>query len=386
MKRVERSLSYNRFVEKAAKQNSAAHRTWDGFLRETIPPLAPEEVQSFANKRILITGAGGFLGSALARALEGLHVSRLVLLDTAEYGLYRLEQELRSARTSQVSLVVGSVRDEALLRELFAEHAPQMIFHAAALKHVPLMERNEIAAAETNVLGTQAIVQEAAKRQVESFVLLSTDKAVEPISIMGATKRLAEQIALSARRRHAAFRAVRLCNVLGSTGSVAPLFARQISDGGPVTVTHPEATRYFLSQSDAVRHLLRSAITRSATGLSVPVVGPPVRVEDLATYMVRQRPQATKALRIVYTGLRVADKLHEQLVSPTESAESLQDDPSTLAVHSHVDPTVLEQALAEIHLAVSKRDRVRLIQAIRRAVPEYVPAQAAAHPEAGLCR
>ncbi len=346
---------------------------WDGFLSDTVQPLADPELQRFANKRILITGAGGFLGSALARQLCRLPVGRLVLLDVAEYGLYRLEEDLQtSQQRAKSTLVVGSVQDEALLSELFAEHAPEIIFHAAALKHVPLMESNALAAAETNVIGTQVLLKEAAKRQVESLVFLSTDKAVDPISIMGATKRIAEQMALSTRRQGRNINVVRLPNVLGSTGSVAPRFARQISRGGPVTVTHPEATRYFLSKTSAVRHLLRSATNRTQTGLTVPAVGAPFRVEDLARIMMDRAGDGKHDLRIVHTGLRIADKLHEQLVSPAESVEVVPGNPATLEISSHFDPQKLDEALAEIRWAVDTRDRYRLMLAIQHAVPEYL--------------
>ncbi len=337
-------------------------------------PLAAGELQRYENKRILITGAGGYLGSALARALAELPISHLVLLDVAEYGLYRLEQDLRARKPEAVlNLVVGSVQDAALLKELFSQQAPEIIFHAAALKHVPLMEGNALAAAETNVLGTHALLTEATKWKMESFVLLSTDKAVAPISIMGATKRVAEQIVWSARKAQANCTALRLCNVLGSTGSVAPLFARQIARRGPVTVTDPEATRYFISRTDAVRHLLRSAIATTRTGLTIPLVGAPRRVEELATHMIQQARSATGAINIVHTGLRLSDKLHEQLISSSESTESLDDSSSTLAVHTSFDPVQLQQAVAEIAIAVRTRDRVRLTQAMQRAVPEYVP-------------
>ena len=378
------ALSYNRVVDDVPERSSAPAPLWEGFLANSVRPLSAEERLFFLGKRVLITGGGGFLGSALARTLFQLPVSRIVVLDIAEYGLYQLEQDLQVTQNSPALIpVVGSVREEALLRELFAEHRPEIVFHAAALKHVPLMESNALAAAETNILGTHALVEEATRSKVQSFVLLSTDKAVEPISIMGATKRIAEQIVLCARGQGNVINAVRLPNVLGSTGSVAPLFARQIAGGGPVTVTHPEVTRYFISQIDAVRHLLRSAWSRTPTGLIVPLVGPARRVEDLAEYMIQKATNEPRTVRIVHTGLRTADKLHEQLVSPFETAEGWAGDPATLAIFGSFDPLHLKEALAGIRQAVDVRDRVLLLQSFQRAVPDFICQQGISRKKVG---
>ncbi len=350
---------------------SKARHPWDGFIADRIDPLSPEEESFFRGRRVLITGAGGYLGSALARTLARLGVSRILLLDTAEYGLYRLEQALPQSLDRQ--LILGSVTDAVLLRELFCDHAPDLVFHAAALKHVPLLETNSLAAAEINVLGTEALLHEARQHSLTSFVLLSTDKAVVPSSIMGATKRLAEQLVLREHAQgHTVFRAARLCNVLGSTGSVAPLFARQIAAGRPLTVTHPEASRYFLSRTDAVRLLLRAATLDPTHGLLAPEVGAPHRVEDLALFLREQAPGPARS-QITYTGLRPADKLHEQLMGPDERAHPYPGRPDLFAIQSSSAPIVLAQALREIRAAVARREAARLLRAIEAAVPEYTP-------------
>lgn len=355
---------------------------WKGFVPETTPPLTEAERLAFAHQHILITGAGGYLGGALARSLASVPGVRLTLLDLAEHGLYRLGQRLQIRGVRDFRLVVGSVADRALLKEWFRSAGPEIVFHAAARKHVPLMQTNQLAAAEANILGTQALVNAVQQAGTRSFLLLSTDKAVEPISAMGATKRIAEQVVLAARLQTNSvtdLKAVRLCNVLGSTGSVAPLFARQIAGGGPVTITHAEATRFFLPVQDAVRHLLRAALTEAAHGLLVPRLQSPSRVLDLATYMVAQAPRPRKPFTFTYTGLRPADKLHERLLALDEVVQGATDAPLQ-QVLSAVDVKQLSAALPRIEAAVQTRDQHMLLDAMQQAAPEY-HARTSGHPQ-----
>ncbi len=266
---------------------------WHGFLPEDEPLRIPGEL---GGKRILITGAGGSLGSLLARALAP--VCELSLLDQSEHGLYRLDH-LPAAR------LVGSVTNPAFLRHVVTTHRPEIVFHAAAHKHVPLMEANPLAAAETNILGTEACLQAAGGAQ--RFVLVSTDKAVAAVSAMGATKQVAERLTLAAGRT-----VVRLPNVLGSSGSVALLFTKQIWSGGPVTVTHPEATRFFVSARQAVQALLDAR----EPGLYVPETTPARRIAELAEHMIARSGRSGVA--IAYTALRPGDRLHEALFASGE--------------------------------------------------------------------
>lgn len=346
---------------------------WEGFLTDHALPLSAEELSLLSGRHVLITGAGGFLGSAIARTLAKADVAHLTLLDIAEYGLYRLEGQLqRERRSTLCTFAIGSVNDGALLAELFSGSPPDIVFHAAARKHVPLMEENIFAAAETNVLGTLALVQAAERAGIERLILLSTDKAVDPISVMGATKRIAEQIVLSARERQhnrLNFTCLRLCNVLGSTGSVAPLFARQLRSGSPLTVTDPQATRLFLSSRDAVRHIIRAVTRTTHTGMLIPQVSPAVRIEELAMFLLDRAGRREDGKAIIYTGLRAADKLHEQLLSEAEHAE--QGPHKLHEVKTNFNAALLGALIPVLARAVAVRDRHALLRTMRQLVPEY---------------
>ena len=249
---------------------------WESFLDRA--PLALDRAQvsaSLQGKRILITGAGGWIGSALTRSIAGFAPNQLVLLEAAERNLYEIDTALRQlpCPIEHVS-VLGSVSQPALLAEIFIRYRPQIVYHAAAFKHVPLMEQNPFAAIENNSIGTHLLVEAVSvNAETEQLILLSTDKAVDPVSIMGASKRIAELVMLAPRTASARMKAVRLGNVLGSEGSIVPLFLKQILAGQPVTVTHPEVRRYFLTTEDAVALLLHAASAETPQGILVPELG-----------------------------------------------------------------------------------------------------------------
>ena len=339
---------------------------WDGFLAPSPAAGIAIDPGEFRGKRVLITGAGGYIGSALARALSQFSLDRLVLLDHAEHGLYQLEQDLQETASAPAPIyVVGSVLYEALVRELFARNRFNVVFHAAALKHVPLMERNPLAAIETNVFGMRTVAAAAAQYEAERLLLLSTDKAVEPISILGASKRLAEMIVL-ANDSATRMTAVRLCNVLGSTGSVAPHFVRQIQRGEPVTVTHPEATRYFLSLRDTVQVLLAAATQAVAAKLVIPRLTLPTRITDLAQFLISERKNT-----VIYTQLRPGDKLHESMTSAQETVCPCADDTPLLIVDGPcVNAASLDDLLLRQREYLQRRDAQAAVLTLRQAVQQ----------------
>jgi FlaA1/EpsC-like NDP-sugar epimerase len=330
------------------QERSNKPQPWDEFL--TKPAHAPPaDLQAVTGKRILITGAGGYIGSALALFLSNLPVEQLLLMDVAEHGLYSLDQELQTVKFSaKRELIVGSVCDQALVQEIFDEHRPHIVFHAAAHKHVPLMEANPFAAAETNALGTRTLTRMAGQFKAEQFVLLATDKAVDPTPM----------------------KVLRLCNVLGSSGSVAPLFCQQIAQGKPVTLTHVEATRYFLSIGATVQYLVAAASSAYEAGLYIPPLDSPYRIEELAQFLIKTVPVSHEQNGIVHTGLRVGDKLHEAMISSREALRE-RDRVLTEVVGPFVEKGRLERSLETIGNAIQHRDLSQLLRAVEETVPEY---------------
>ncbi|HSW03354.1 polysaccharide biosynthesis protein [Aquabacterium sp.] len=276
-----------------------------------------------SGKTVLVTGAGGSIGSELCRQLAMYGPARLVLLEQSEFNLYSIEQAL-SASFPQLPLVrlVGDVKDLDATREVFSRWRPQVVFHAAAYKHVPLMEEhNAWAALRNNTLGTCHAAMAAAECGAERFVLISTDKAVNPTNVMGASKRAAERVvsALAQRHPNTRFMAVRFGNVLGSSGSVIPKFKEQIAQGGPVTVTHPDIIRYFMTIPEAARLVLQAAAIGDSGQVLVLDMGEPVRIVDLARDMIRLSGHALDEIAIVFSGLRPGEKLYEELLADADT-------------------------------------------------------------------
>jgi len=281
--------------------------------------------ECLSGKVVLITGAGGSIGSELCRQVARYRPLRLVLYELSEFALYRIEQELTEA-FPHIPLVrlVGDVRDPEHLRVTFARVRPQVVFHAAAYKHVPLMEQdNAWACLRNNTLGTYHAALAAAEGGVERFVLISTDKAVNPTNVMGASKRAAEMVvsALAAEHRHTRFMAVRFGNVLGSSGSVIPKFKEQIERGGPVTVTHPDMIRYFMTIPEAARLVLQAAAIGASGQVLVLDMGEPVKIVDLARDMIRLAGHLPDDIAIVYSGLRPGEKLFEEMLADADATE-----------------------------------------------------------------
>ncbi len=274
-------------------------------------------------KTVLITGAGGSIGSELCRQVARFQPQRLVLVELSEFNLYSIEQELSEAWPDiELVRLMGDVKDLAQLRQIFSTWRPQVVFHAAAYKHVPLMEEhNAMAALRNNTLGTYHAALAAAEVQAERFVLISTDKAVNPTNVMGATKRAAEMVISALASVHPAtkFMAVRFGNVLGSSGSVIPKFKEQIAKGGPVTVTHPDIIRYFMTIPEAARLVLQAAAIGESGQVLVLDMGEPVKIADLARDLIRLAGHTVDEIPIVFTGLRAGEKLYEELLADADA-------------------------------------------------------------------
>lgn len=296
--------------------------------RDEVEPLARLMARSVADKNVLVTGAGGSIGSELCRQILLQKPKMLVLVDQSEYGLYQIHRKLEALiDASNISVpvipVLGSVLDVSLLQDTFKRHRIQTIYHAAAYKHVGLVENNVIQGIKNNTFGTLYCAQTAMNCGVSNFILISTDKAVRTTSVMGASKRLAELIlqALQDESESTLFSMVRFGNVLGSSGSVVPLFAEQINNGGPVTVTHPEVTRYFMSIPEAAQLVLQAASMSRGGDVFLLDMGQPLSILDLAHRMVRLKGLAVKDgqhldgdIEIRFTGLKLGEKLHEELL------------------------------------------------------------------------
>lgn len=265
-------------------------------------------------KRVMVTGGGGSIGFELVRQIAMCQPSRLVVFDLSEYNIYRaLEQLDAEAPHIDVEIVLGDVADEDLVEQAFSTHQPELVFHAAAYKHVPILETQESAAVHTNVLGTHAMAAAADRHGVDKFVLISSDKAVRPSSVMGTTKRIAEMVIGSMNQTsETTFLAVRFGNVLDSSGSVVPKFREQISKGGPVTVTHEDITRYFMTIPEACELILQGLVIGEQDDILVLDMGEPIRIVDLARQMIHLAGK-TNEVEVSITGLRPGEKLHEEL-------------------------------------------------------------------------
>jgi len=291
--------------------------------RESVEVLEFEQVagSTYRNKRVLVTGAGGSIGSELVRQLLRLSPSKIAILDKDENSIYELEQDLRSKKSlTAIEPLIADVRDLDRLRSLFQRFQPQLVFHAAAHKHVPLMELHPCEAILNNVGGTKNVIDTAAEFGVERFVFISSDKAVNPVNVMGATKRIGEMLVqASIKFRNTKFACVRFGNVLGSRGSVIPLFQRQIAEGGPVTVTHPDVVRYFMTIPEAVQLIVCASTLARGGEIFVLDMGNPRNILELAREMILLsglEPERDIHTKIV--GLRPGEKLHEEIVAPHE--------------------------------------------------------------------
>lgn len=337
------------------------------------------EVQRLLVGRVvMVSGAGGSIGSELCRQIMRFAPAQLLLLDISEFALYKINEELReSFQEARILPIVADVRDGMWLESIFEQYAPTIVFHAAAYKHVPLMEeQNSWQAIRNNVLGTYRLASIAAANRVESFVMVSTDKAVNPTNVMGASKRMAEMVCQVLQRANpdTRFEIVRFGNVLGSAGSVIPKFQQQIAHGGPVTVTHPEITRYFMSIPEAAQLVLQAGAMGKGNDVFVMDMGEAVRIADLARDLIRLSGYSEDRIPIVFTGLRPGEKLYEELLADQEQTLETSHPKLRSARAREVDDGWLDQVLTWMaQRRIPSEDEVR--RDLRRWVREYQPAK-----------
>jgi FlaA1/EpsC-like NDP-sugar epimerase len=298
--------------------------------RDPVPPVPELLAKNIQNKMVLVTGAGGSIGSELCRQIVKNKPKALVIYELTEFALYSIDKELRLNSDVRIIPILGSVLDQAKLERVMEQYRVQTVYHAAAYKHVPLVECNPLAGLKNNAIGTAFSLNAAVKTGVETFVLISTDKAVRPTNVMGASKRMAELYcqAMAEAQDQTQISIVRFGNVLGSSGSVVPLFKQQIAKGGPITVTHPEVTRYFMTIPEASQLVIQAGALGQGGDVFLLDMGEPVRIQDLARQMialsglkVRETGSQEGDIEIQYSGLRPGEKLYEELLIDEENTE-----------------------------------------------------------------
>ncbi|WP_323034647.1 nucleoside-diphosphate sugar epimerase/dehydratase [Pararhodobacter sp.] len=332
---------------------------------------------AYAGRVVMITGAGGSIGSELCRQILNCEPAKLVLLELTEFALFQIERELRALTEGTRCVIVpilGSILDQRLVKGAIQKQGVQVILHAAAYKHVPMVELNPVAGVQNNIFGTQQLAQAALEANIERFVLVSTDKAVRPLGVMGATKRMAETVIgdMARRSKTTVFSMVRFGNVLGSSGSVVPIFEEQIARGGPITVTDAEVTRYFMTVQEACRLVLWAGTLSEGGEIFVLDMGKPIRIIDLARqivayagYTVRNADNPDGDIEIITTGLRVGEKLHEELtISPRLEATSHPK--LSCAREVYLSEFELARALQALATAAEQGDEVRLVEELMR--------------------
>lgn len=330
---------------------------------------------ALANRVVLVTGGGGSIGAELCRQIATSSPRRLLVADNSEYNLYRIEMELQDSHSHvEIAFRLLDVTDESAVRGLFASEHPQVVFHAAAYKHVPMLEHQMRAAVRNNVLGTEVLARAADEWKCEEFVLISTDKAVNPTNVMGATKRVAEILCQDiGGRSDTRFETVRFGNVLGSAGSVVPLFRSQIERGGPVTVTHPEIERFFMTIPEACQLIMQAAAIGRGGETFVLDMGEPVKIGYLAEQMIRlSGKRRDEEIAIEYVGLRPGEKLYEELFYESEDlAETAHPKIRVARRGSRAAPKSLEARLGALKTAVASCDDAVLRDALRTLLPEW---------------
>lgn len=345
--------------------------------REQIKPDLSGAFELLKDKTVLVTGGGGSIGGELVRQIVGSGVAKnVIIFEIAENGAYEIQQELRRKYPeAKLTVLIGSVRDEKRLCEVFEEYRPDVVYHAAAHKHVPLMEDSPKEAVKNNVYGTFNLAKTADKYGVKRFVMISTDKAVNPTNVMGATKRVCEMIVQSFNKKsNTDFVAVRFGNVLGSNGSVIPLFKEQIESGGPVTVTHPDIIRYFMLIPEAVSLVLQAGANAKGGEIFILDMGSPVKIRELAENLIRLSGHIPgEDIEIKYTGLRDGEKLYEELLISEEGIQKTESNLIYVARPMEFDSEKLFLRLDEMKKDIETASNKEIVDVIKELVPTFTP-------------
>jgi FlaA1/EpsC-like NDP-sugar epimerase len=352
-------------------------RVEDLLKREPVH-LDTEMIERYiSNKIILVTGAGGSIGSELCRQIMGFGPRKLILFERGENSLYEIGLDLkeRFPQSNILVSVIGDILDEEKVDQVIREYAPEIIFHAAAYKHVPIMEAHPVEAIRNNIEGTWNLALKSCQREVQRFVLISTDKAVMPVSVMGATKRAAEMICQGFNGEGStSFVAVRFGNVLESNGSVVPYFRRQIAHGGPVTVTHPEVTRYFMTIPEAAQLVLQTGTMGRGGEIYLLDMGEPIKIVDLAKDLISLSGLILgEDIDIKFIGLRQGEKLHEELIAEKESLRKTLHPKISMVNTSPVQWDMLRDDMKKFLAELQNNDKGSILQMLQKIVPDYQP-------------
>ena len=340
--------------------------------------LTEKTISWYSGKNVLVTGGGGSIGSELVRQIAKCNPARLVILDVYENGAYDVQQELIIQYGNKLNcrIEIVNICDKEKIEKILREHTPDIILHAAAHKHVPLMERNVCEAVTNNVFGTLNLVEACEKYGVKRFIMVSTDKAVNPTNVMGATKRLCEMIVQSRSGTGTSFSATRFGNVLGSNGSVIPLFKRQIANGGPVTITDKRIIRYFMTIPEATQLVMTSGAMASNGEVYVLDMGKPVRILELAEKMIKLSGlEPYKDIAIIETGLRPGEKLYEELLIKTEELDSTENNMIFVERDTPISGEMIEHKLKKLRIALRTQSNRIVKRALMDVVPTYHTAE-----------
>ncbi|MEO5789172.1 nucleoside-diphosphate sugar epimerase/dehydratase [Gelidibacter sp.] len=342
--------------------------------RDPISIINPALIDEYENKIILITGAAGSIGSEISRKVSRYNYKKLILLDNAESALYDLQQEFKQRGLENIEAIIADVRNKTRIDQIFNQYKPKVVFHAAAYKHVPLMENNPFEAVSVNIGGTSNVADISVKHIVDKFVLISTDKAVNPTNVMGATKRIAELYVTCLKEKgHTKFITTRFGNVLGSNGSVIPLFKKQIENGGPLTVTHKDIMRYFMTIPEACQLVLEAAAMGNGGEIFVFDMGEPVKIFNLATNMIiLSGLRYPEDIDIKITGLRPGEKIYEELLANGENTTKTYHEKIMIAKSRPIDIINVEKQINKLSTVNSLTQPLEIVSFIKTLIPEYI--------------